>query len=71
MPSFDWEGTCPVSKEELITSYITLATKSIVFLATNGSIPSGPTERVYLALFAISIASREVVCITAKGLVEG
>src|SRR6218665_93586 len=54
-------GIIPVSNEELIMSETTPATDSMVFLAINGSIPSGQGEREYFAKFAKLITSWGVV----------
>src|SRR6218665_2241215 len=50
-------GIIPVSNEELIMAETTPATDPMVFLAINGSIPSGPGEREYFAKFAKLIIS--------------
>src|SRR6218665_3091146 len=47
-------GIIPVSNEELIMAETTPATDSMIFLAINGSIPSGPGEREYFAKLIIS-----------------
>src|SRR6218665_344238 len=50
-------GIIPVSNEELIMAETTPATDPMVFLAINGSIPSGPGKREYFAKFAKLIIS--------------
>ena len=57
LASFKSGGIIPVSIEELIMTETTPATDSMVFLAINRSIPSGPGEREYFAKFAKLITS--------------
>jgi len=62
---------CSVSNEELIISVIISAVEYMVLLPTSGSIPSGPSARVYLAFVAISTTSCGVVGRRAKQLRVG